>query len=466
MIPILSPFLAFCLVLQNPTAAGKGTVLSPAVETALREIDLHRLQAAVAFLASDELEGRDTPSRGLRVAEAYVAARMGAAGLKGMGPGGSFYLETRRGSWKLPREGLVCREVSGPGLPQIGLLDAGEKPFTFRGKLDEQAREAGLRILRAPPTDDLPAAFRGSPFTAGILLRRLRGAAGNARAVICRTPRNHPFVRMAKLLSSRFQMEGGRRTPPALPILLVPDEVELPPVLDLRIPARLRRETVLRNVCGLLEGRDPERKREALVLSAHLDHIGLGTDPKDPIRNGADDDASGVTAVLSLADAFSALPERPRRSLIFVTFWGEEKGLLGSRAFVEDPPWPLERIVADLNLEMLGRPEKGARFQAWMTGWRRSDLGKILAEGAAGIGVRIFEHPRYSSRLFGASDNASFVAKGVLGHSLSAGSLHEDYHGPGDEWTKLDLPHMTKVCQGIFLGVLRIVEDLETPRKR
>ena len=201
---------------------------------------------------------------------------------------------------------------------------------------------------------------------------------------------------------------------------------------------------------------------------AHADHVGRGTadDAGDAIYNGADDDASGVVGVVALAEAFAALPEPPARSLLFVAFWGEEKGLLGSRQFVADPPWPLDDMVANVNLEMLGRPEEGARHKAWMTGWSESDLGELVARGAARAGIEVFDHPQYGPRLYRASDNASFVREGVIGHSFSAGSLHEDYHRPSDEWQKLDLEHMAAVIRGIFAGVLPIAAVELTPQRR
>ena len=139
---------------------------------------------------------------------------------------------------------------------------------------------------------------------------------------------------------------------------------------------------------------------------------------------GADDNATGVTGVISLADAYAALETRPKRTLIFMAFWGEESGLLGSFHFVKKPLWPLEKIVANINLEMIGRPESGARNKTWVTGWNESNLGSMMAVGAKRVGTMVFEHPRFSGKmLYGASDNWPFVQKGVVAHSFSAGSL-------------------------------------------
>jgi Zn-dependent M28 family amino/carboxypeptidase len=147
-----------------------------------------------------------------------------------------------------------------------------------------------------------------------------------------------------------------------------------------------------------------------------------------------------------------------------MAFWGEESGLLGSKRFVADPTWPLERIVANINIEMIGRPEGGARGKIWMTGWQESDLGRLLRDAAQPWGTEIFEHPKFSSMLYRASDNWSFVERGVIAHSFSAGSLHDDYHQPDDEWDRLEIPHMTEVIRGLWLGSLPLAEGSVTPQ--
>jgi len=113
---------------------------------------------------------------------------------------------------------------------------------------------------------------------------------------------------------------------------------------------------------------------------------------------------------------------------------------------------------------MIGRPEAGANEKIWMTGWQASDLGGLMNVESAKIGVEIFEHPRFSAMLYRASDNWSLVEKGVIAHSFSAGSLHADYHQPDDEWERLNIPHMTRVIQGLFIGSQGICNGLVTPK--
>jgi hypothetical protein len=218
----------------------------------------------------------------------------------------------------------------------------------------------------------------------------------------------------------------------------------------------------LKNVVGILPGKDPELAKEAILFSAHLDHLGRKENKGDGIFNGADDNASGVTAVLTLADAFGAMANN-KRTLVFIAFSGEESGLLGSKRYVEQPAWPLDKTIAMINVEMIGRPEPGANGKIWMTGWRESNLGVLLNDASLPTGVEIFEHPKFSAMLYRASDNWPLSEKGVVAHSFSAGSLHSDYHQPDDEWDRLDTQHMTRVIRGLFEASLPMSLGSEAP---
>ncbi|MFZ9090434.1 MAG: M28 family peptidase, partial [Planctomycetaceae bacterium] len=134
-----------------------------------------------------------------------------------------------------------------------------------------------------------------------------------------------------------------------------------------------------------------------------------------------------------------------------------------SRAYCETPLWPLQKTVANINIEMIGRPEEGADSKAWGTGWTRSSLGSQLAAGAERVGVEIFHREDVSEMLYTRSDNYAFVGKGVIAHSYSAGSLHSDYHRPTDEVERLNIPHMTHVIQGLFAGSLPLAWGELTP---
>jgi Zn-dependent M28 family amino/carboxypeptidase len=164
------------------------------------------------------------------------------------------------------------------------------------------------------------------------------------------------------------------------------------------------------NVVGILEGRDPSLKHEYLVYSAHMDHIGITPGRPDSINNGADDDASGTTGVIELAEAFSRPGARPRRSIVFLTVSGEEKGLWGSRYFTEHPPVPIQQIVADINSDMIGRnwPDTVVAI-----GKEHSDLGATLQAVAAALGDELIPDPMPEEKSFYRSDHYAFVKKGI-----------------------------------------------------
>lgn len=193
------------------------------------------------------------------------------------------------------------------------------------------------------------------------------------------------------------------------------------------------------NVVGILQGRDLSLKDEAILFSAHLDHLGIGPPVNgDDIYNGADDDASGVTAVLELARVLGA-GRRPRRTVIFAFFGSEEIGGKGSTYFRAHPPVPLQNIVANLEFEMIGRPDPAVKADTlWLTGWDRSNLGPVLAEH----GARLVLDPHPGQNFFARSDNYVLAKKGVVAQTVSSFGLHKDYHEPSDDLAHLDFHHM------------------------
>lgn len=201
------------------------------------------------------------------------------------------------------------------------------------------------------------------------------------------------------------------------------------------------------NVIGVLKGTQPG---EVIMLSAHLDHLGVRESlTGDKIFNGADDDASGCVAVLELARVLAA-GKRPRRTIYFVCFGSEERGGNGSRYFIENSPVPLPQIVADLTFEMLGRPDaKVPAGTLWLTGFERSTLGPELARQGAALVAD--PHPEQS--FFLRSDNYPLALRGVIAHTVSSFGLHTDYHRPSDEISKIDFPFMTRSLNSLVKPV-------------
>jgi hypothetical protein len=201
------------------------------------------------------------------------------------------------------------------------------------------------------------------------------------------------------------------------------------------------------NAVAILPGSDPILKNEVILLTAHLDHLGVAatalrtvsTNKPDSIYNGADDDASGTTAVLTLAHLFATGP-RPRRTIVFALFGSEEIGGFGARAFLQHPPVPLNSLVANLEFEMIGRPDPAVPAGTlWLTGFERSNLGPELAKH----GARLVNDPHPQEKFFQRSDNITLARQGIIAHTVSSFGLHKDYHQPSDELDTIDFNHMT-----------------------
>ena len=209
------------------------------------------------------------------------------------------------------------------------------------------------------------------------------------------------------------------------------------------------------NVIAQLTGTDETLRRNIILLSAHLDHVGARPDAPgaDKIFNGADDDASGTVAVLELARAMAEGP-KPTRTLVFAWFGSEERGGLGSHYFAESTP--LGNVIANLQFEMIGRPDpKVPAKTLWLTGYERSTLGPELAKH----GARLVRDPHPDQNFFTRSDNIRFARKGIPAHTVSSYGLHKEYHQPGDEVSTIDFPHMTEAIRSMLEPVRWLAND-------
>ncbi len=205
------------------------------------------------------------------------------------------------------------------------------------------------------------------------------------------------------------------------------------------------------NVVGVLEGSDPELKREYIVLSAHMDHVGIGAPVNgDSIYNGADDDASGTTGVLELAEALSRPGARPKRSVIFLTVSGEEHGLWGSAWFNEHAPVAVSQIVADLNIDMIGRNWKDTIV---VIGKEHSDLGTTLDRvnrAHPELGMKAIDDIWPEENFYFRSDHYNFARRGVPVLFFFNGT-HPDYHGPNDEPDRIDAEKESRIVRLVYL---------------
>ncbi|MEX1367388.1 MAG: M28 family peptidase [Nannocystaceae bacterium] len=218
------------------------------------------------------------------------------------------------------------------------------------------------------------------------------------------------------------------------------------------------------NVIALLPGRDPALADQTVMVTAHYDHLGERPGGEDSIFNGANDNASGTAAMLAIAEVLAVSP--PRRSVVFVGFCGEERGLLGSRHYAAHPVRPLEDVVAQVNLEMLGRPEPGPPLVVWIPGMERSTLGQWLATPSDPERLRVVdgtEIGRAEGRAFDRSDNYPLAMHGVVAHTVAAGKLDALYHSPDDEADVLDYEPMAVIVQALARGVHHLAEHAGRP---
>jgi Zn-dependent M28 family amino/carboxypeptidase len=216
------------------------------------------------------------------------------------------------------------------------------------------------------------------------------------------------------------------------------------------------------NAIGRLTGTDPKLAQEVILLSAHIDHLAPRPNApagSDNIFNGADDDASGSVAVLELAEAL-AKGSRAKRTIVFAWFGSEETGGAGSRYFADKPVVPLDRIVANLQFEMIGRPdEKVPPHTLWLTGYERSTLGPELAKR----GARLVQDPHPEQNFFTRSDNIQFARRGVIAHTVSSYGLHKEYHTPADEIRLIDFPHMTDSIRSMLAPIRWLADSTFKP---
>lgn len=215
------------------------------------------------------------------------------------------------------------------------------------------------------------------------------------------------------------------------------------------------------NAMGKITGSDKTLAAEVILLTSHLDHLGVRDDAPggDKIFNGADDDASGTVAVLELARVLGR-GQRPKRTVYFVCFGSEEAGGYGATYFVNKMPFPRDELVANLEFEMIGRPDPKVKpDELWLTGYERSNLGPELARR----GAKLVRDPHPEQNFFQRSDNIQLARAGVIAHTVSSFGLHTDYHKASDEIKTIDFAHMTRAINSMVQPVRWLVNSAFKP---
>ena len=317
----------------------------------------------------------------------------------------------------------------------------------------------------ASSSSPVPATVRATVNEADV--RRILGALADD-SMEGRATGSRGSARAARFIADEFKRYGVQaagdsgyfqRVPVAYQVREGNRRLRLLPSLEARdtVAADLRASAV--NVVGIIPGSDPALRDQVVLIDAHYDHLGIHSSASgDSIYNGADDDASGVVTVLEIARALAAGPA-PKRTVIFAATTGEEVGLLGTRWYIEHPVRPLDEMVANLEIEMIGRPDSlaGGPGKGWLTGFERSTMGELFANA----GLPIVADRRLDQQFFMRSDNIAFAQRGIVAHTLSSYNMHVEYHQPNDDVAHVDFPHMTSLI-GVAVRAARLLVDTPT----
>lgn len=488
------------------------------------------LRSHVTFLASPLLNGRKNGEPGLEIAQQYIISQASLLGLRPVN-GNSFLqpypmvitsIDTEKTSIEVISDGRVTKLTH----PVYQLLPTGPSDFIVEG--DIVFAGYGIRtdtykysdfsgvtlenkiilIMSGAPVDEKGKyIFEGTPWSsfASIQVKLSSLLFSKAKAVLIVTdPKSglssfdEQFPDYAGALSATSTLKGEKSVSlqlPGMPKIMfvhqsVADELlkdsgftlkELQNKIDTEVKPQsfeIRNKTIritevsrtdetnYNNIAGLIEGSDPVLKNEYVIFSGHLDHIG---GKGNRINTGADDNASGCSALLSIAEAFQNLEKKPLRSILFLWVSGEEIGLYGSKSYVNNPLVPLEKTVADLNMDMIGRikqaadstdetPMTGPTQVFLITDNQSSEIRNILEEIDKGT-VLDFDYSlsarNHPLQLFSRSDHFNFVKKDIPAVFFTSG-LHSDYHSPGDVIDKINFEKMELVTEAMFEIGLRI----------
>jgi hypothetical protein len=427
--------------------------LTPQMQSTMDHISAQSLRGHLSFIASDLLEGRSTPSRGLDLAAEYIASQFRRPGLEPVGDDGYFQTAT-----------LIQREPNWDGFDMT--VTSGAKTIRIDKSEAYLVPESALNLRDVP----IVVADQDTPreFTRG-------------KAVFVANPRGRGnFDQPALVVANSANLPTGPqvRDPEAGPGrggLSIVNKPELAAFLNDNPDARLsvhmarsiEKPVKVHNVAGLLPGSDPKLSDTYVMLTAHYDHLGTRATGDDKIFNGANDDGSGTVSVVEIAGALAALEKHPARSILFVTFFGEELGLVGSRYYGRHPLVPLEKTIADLNLEQLGRTDDTEGPQvgtATVTGYDFSELTGILADAGKIAGIKVYKNEQASDPYFARSDNQALADVGIPAHTLGVAFDFPDYHKVGDHWEKIDYGNMAKIDRAVALALLHLASDAPPPK--
>jgi len=454
--------------------------ITPQIQAALDHVSANSLRGHLSFIASDLLEGRGSPSRGLDLAAEYIAAQFRGAGLEPAGDDG-YYQTAEMIEVEPPKNGFEMSIADGEHVIALKSDEVTAKfhtPLEISGagiyKLDGRD-ETAMKELRPEDVSGRVVVTELPDFSGAIA----SNAVHRFGALVGAIERAKPLLTLmlsrdgiAELNTRLVTAEDGKSAERLRMIVRDSEAIRwyesLRPgvtraVLRLRVPEAKETHVKLRNVIGLLRGSDPALKDTYVLLTAHYDHLGMRPEgPGDRIFNGANDDGSGTVSVIELASALATLQPRPKRSIVFMTFFGEEEGTLGSHYYADHPVFPIEKTVADVNLEQVGRTDAidGPKLaQGTFTGGDYSDLPGVFRKAGTRTGVRVLNDKENGGSFFARSDNLPLAEKGVPAHTLAVALEFSDYHQTGDKWQKIDYDNMAKVDRMLALGLIMLADN-------
>ncbi len=520
---------------RRPAKNAAVTTATLATQRGADVITAAQMRSFLYFIASDEMEGRDTPSRGLDTTAKFIAMNLGRWGFKPAGDNGTCF---QRIALRRDRVDAAQTRVELNGQT----LTAGEDylPSATASHISGQLVFAGNGwFIKAKDIDaykDIDAKGKiavvfSSPmgFPRGLRRADLTGKQGedwmNAAEYarkqgvvgivyvpdfqfLANWDRNRQrIMERGTTIPEKFQAQGPGQLPsitasPKLANALfqgekqnatalfeaaygggsMPSPFALNPDKKLSLNVAAKTETIgTQNIVAVWEGGDPVLKDEYVALGAHYDHVGIGNPVNgDSIYNGADDDGSGTTALLAMAEALSHTTPRPKRSVLFVWHCGEEKGLWGSRYFTDNPTIPLDHIVAQINIDMIGRSKKDGDTnprnkdlsgpnEVYVIGstMMSTELGDLtLATNKSFLNLNFdlrYDDPKDPNRFFFRSDHYNYARKGIPIIFFFDG-VHEDYHQPGDSPDKIDYQKMEKVTRTVYMTLWEVANRSVRPK--
>ncbi|MDQ4120413.1 MAG: M20/M25/M40 family metallo-hydrolase [Acidobacteriota bacterium] len=425
------------------------------------------VRAQMEFLASDAMQGRGSGTQFELLAGLFIASQLQQFGVEPAGDadasGNKTYIQT-----------VNITRSSFAAAPKLSYSANGSNVVLEHGKEMIVLRISAPQIsgnLQKINVDEKPQAgsiafvrLREGDAAQNLNQKLQTISAGGAKAVIVEeTPQwRTQWENIAKRSLSFTTITGSAGNPFNLIVIGKDAANALSQIVDgtnIEIKGELAAPQSQQtwNAVGKLTGSDARLGSEVVLLSAHMDHVGVRQNAPgdDKIFNGADDDASGCVAVLELSRLLAS-GKQPKRTVYFAFFGSEEAGGYGSRFFVDTLPFPKEKLIANLQFEMIGRPDpKVAAEELWLTGYDRSNLGAELAKQ----GAKLVADPHPEQNFFQRSDNYTLARQGIVAHTVSSFGLHTDYHRASDELKTIDFKHMTQAINSMVKPVQWLVNS-------